>query len=175
MLKSNKIAPSEQIYTISLKNDQKEYFQLIGSNGQVYFYYYKEWDKDRLISKAGKDLINYNIKSLFTTAAAINYLYPSKLFNIKLYFGPKKYKIKGDYLYGKGNINWRWIPSELVSTRIILIDKNCNNQVIAKIDGFSLTREKQGILNIASGVSQDFWETIITTACIIWKRNIGHI
>jgi hypothetical protein len=173
MSKPNKIISSEQIYTISLKRDQKEYFQLISPNGQVYYYYHREWDKDRLISKTGKDLINYNIKSLFTTATTINYLYPSKLFNIKFHLGFKKYKIKGDYLSDKNNINWRWIPSEVVSTRIILIDKNCNNQVIAKIDGFSLTGEKRGILNIASGVSQDFWETIIATACIIWKRNMA--
>jgi hypothetical protein len=164
--------PEEKIYKVSFKPNEKDYFQLEGSNNQVYYYYYKSWYKDRLISKTGKNLINYKISHIFSTAVTMNYLYPSKLNNIKFYLAILKYKIKGDYLYGKGNINWRWIKGDLCSENFILIDKNCNNQIMAKVSGFGLTRKKHGILNIIPGVPEDFRQTIIASACIIWKREV---
>jgi hypothetical protein len=161
----------ELIYNIGFKPYNHDYYQLLGSDCKLLYFCRKSCDnKYRLARSKDRNIIYATCSKAYGTFNSLNYSIANKLidlnFSRKFFSG---YKITGKYSSYEDNINWKWKKLSICSSSMLLVDKNNNNKILAKIEGFTLKLSYSGYLKVSPKISTDLRDVIIMSACLIWK------
>jgi hypothetical protein len=129
-------------------------------------------NKYRLVNFKDEDILHAISNTSIGRDAGLSYSMFSKLTDVKFSKKPLLgYEITGIYSRYEDIINWNWRRSSSFSSSWVLVDKGNKNEILAKIEGFTLKPSCTGYLKISSKVSNNLRGIILASACLIWRSN----